>query len=86
MNELKYERIDGDLFDISSRIKEIDEDYFLLRDRKSGKVEVHCSGQKGSTYCLTVPYKELDDRTIDFVRSTRRERLDSLLLELSAVV
>ena len=49
MDELRYERVEGDLFDITERIREIDESYFILRERKSGRLEVHSREQKGST-------------------------------------
>ena len=79
---LKYEEVGGDLYSIVRRLKEIDETYFVLRARKSGTLSVHSRAQKGSTHCVTLPYKTLDERAVDFVRRTRRERADELLADM----
>lgn len=81
MDELKYERVDGDLYGIAERLKEIDDSYFVLRDRKSGRLELHSSAQRGSSYALTFARKTLDERDIRQVLATRRERAKELLAE-----
>ena len=70
-----------DVYYIAERLKEIDFNYFILYNTKRKKYEIHHTGQPG-TYCLTVPYDELDARTIDFVNQTRVENRDRLLKEL----
>lgn len=82
MDELRYERVEGDLFDITERIREIDESYFILRERKSGRLEVHSRAQKGSTLALVLPRKRLDCRDLEYVRRTRSERKRALLEEM----
>lgn len=72
----------GDLFDIADRLKEIDDGYFIVRDYKSGKFQVHHREQRGSTLALTLPYDRLDFRTISLVRRTRAERKQKLLDEI----
>lgn len=76
-------RLSGDLYDITGRLKEIDRGYFIVRNGKKNRFEVHHEGQPQDTYCMTLPYDELDARTVQLVLQTRRERLDRLLTELS---
>lgn len=74
---LKYETVDGDLTDITGRLKEIDPSYFVLRERKSGKLQLHSSAQRGSTLALSLPYRVLDCRTLELARRTRSERAEA---------
>lgn len=76
------EIITSDVFCISSRIKEIDPDYFIVRNHKTRKFEVHHKGQKGDTHCLDIPYPELDARTLERVRETRMERSEIIWEEI----
>ncbi len=73
--------IKNDVYYIAERLKEIDFKYFILYDTKKQKYEIHHKGQS-DTYCLTVPFDELDARTVDFVNQTRVENRDRLLKEL----
>lgn len=82
MDELKYERVEGDLFGIVDKLRAIDDSYFVLRERKSGRLEVHSSAQKGNTLALVLPRKRLDSRDIEYVRYTRSERKKELLEEM----
>lgn len=71
-----------DLFDIAARIKEIDAGYFIVRDYRSGKFQVHHNDQRGNTLTLVLPYDRLDCRTLNLVRRTRSERKKQLLEEM----
>ena len=71
--------VESDLFDIARRLKEIDAGYFILCKR--GRFEVHNRGDE-PTYCLTVPWSELDAQTVELVRKTRAERAAELFAEL----
>ena len=82
MDEMKYERIEGDLFGIADRIRAIDDSYFVLRERKSGRLEVHSLKQRGNTLALVLPRRRLDSRDVEYVRRTRSERKKELLEEL----
>lgn len=73
--------IKNDLFDIDKRLKEIDRGYFAVYNFRKKRFEVHHSGQK-NTYCLTVPYDALDERTVRLVRKTRLERMEQLQKEI----
>ena len=77
-----YIKIENDLYSISQRLKEIDKDYFILLNTKKNSFEVHNSKQKDNTYCLTVPYSELDSRTVSLVKSTKKEYMDNILNEI----
>ena len=53
-----------DVFDIVKRIKYIDRNYYIIINTSSNKFEIHNSAQRGSSYCLTLPYDKLDERTL----------------------
>lgn len=82
INETRYETVADDLYFIASRIKEIDASYRIVRNRKSGRLEVHSLAQIGSSYALTLPYDRLDERTLRYVRRTGRERAEALRREM----
>ncbi|MDR0425959.1 MAG: hypothetical protein LBH24_02185 [Clostridiales bacterium] len=76
--------VESDLFDIAGRLKGIDEGYFIFRNDRLGRYEVHNKNQRGDTLSLVVPYARLDARTLTLARRTRRERLDKLFAETEA--
>lgn len=56
------------VYNIPQRLKEYDESFFVVYNTKSKKFEVHSTDNLFSTYCFTVPFNELDSRTIDLVK------------------
>ncbi len=74
--------LEGDPFYIAERIKEIDENYFLVFNKRKKSFELHNSAQRSSTFALTIPYECLDERTIFLARKTRRENIDKLIEEM----
>lgn len=60
-------KIKNDVYNISSRIKKIDPDYYIVFDTKQKRFEVHHSKQKFGSLCLVVPYSCLDNRTLQLV-------------------
>lgn len=74
-------KIKEDLFNISNRIKQIDNNYFLVYNTLRKKFEVHYKRDK-YTYELTIPYNELDARAVDFVRKTRVHNKEIILEEI----
>lgn len=74
--------LENDPFYISSRIKEVDENYFFVFNSKEKRFELHNSAQKGSTFALVVPYEVLDERAIFLARKTRKENIDKLVREM----
>lgn len=75
--------IEGDLYDISSRVKEIDPAYFIVRNYKTGKFELHAGGSlRGGTLALVLPYSRLDERALTLARKTRAGRARALIEEI----
>jgi len=74
-------RIYSDTFDISRRLKEIDDGYFVIYNFDLNRFEIHHSGQYLDTFCLTVD-GELDSRVIQKVYKTRKQNIDKLLDEI----
>ncbi len=72
-----------DVHDITSRLKEIDSNYFVVYNTCRKCFEIHNSSQK-NTFCLVVPYGVLDSRSIDLTLKTRRELLEKILAEIDA--
>lgn len=70
-------KIIEDVFDIVSRIKEIDDGYFIVFDTDKGCYEIHNTKQK-NTYCLTI-LKDLDSRALDLVLVTNIEHIDNII-------
>lgn len=73
--------IDDDMFGIARRLKSIDDGYFIVRNYKSGKFEVHNAKCAPHTLCLVLPFDSLDERTVRKVNMTRAERVEQLLAE-----
>ena len=76
--------IKEDVFDVSSRIKEIDPDYFIVRNYKTEKFELHAKNKRGGSLCLVLPYERLDARTLTYARRTRSQRAKELMAEVQA--
>jgi len=76
-----HQVIEGDLFNITNRLKQIDSAYFLARNLKTKKFELHAKNARGSSLCLVLPYATLDERTLTHARRTRAERAHKLLKE-----
>lgn len=74
-------KIFNDVHDICFRLKQIDDGYFVVFNTKSQKFEVHNKNQT-HTFCLSVPHKTLDKRTVDLTMKTRRENFDKILKEI----
>ena len=73
--------IKNDVHDISNRLKEIDHSYFVVFNTQKNRFEVHSTSQT-KTFCVAVPHKFLDKRTVDLVLQTRRENFDKILKEI----
>ena len=71
-----------DVYNISKRVKEIDRYYYMVYDTSKQKFEVHNSKQVGSSYCLTLPYDELDERSLKYVRKTQSANIDEILEQI----
>ena len=72
-------KINHDVYDISNRIKNIDRNYFIVFNTSKQKFEVHLSHQMGGSYCLTLPFKNLDEQTLKYVLSSQTINIDEIL-------
>ncbi len=67
------EEIKTNVYFIPERIREIDCRYRIARNVMDGRFELHHLGQMekcGNSFCLVIPYRELDGRAIEFVHRT----------------
>ena len=67
-------KVMGDLFSISSRIREVDRNYIIVFDTKKRRYEVHNTMQKDNTMCFVIG-KRLDYYAM---KSQNREATSSL--------
>lgn len=76
--------LDGDLFDVTARIREIDPSYFIRYNCVKRRYEVHSRkvGLCATTMQLVLPYDRLDERTLILTARTRRERAREYLREI----
>ena len=72
------ERVENDLFDIASRLKEIDENYVVFRNKKLHRFEIHAHG----VLQIAVPFDRLDARTLALARETRLENMARLIARI----
>ena len=77
-------KINSDVYNISKRILDIDKDYYIVYNTSTKKYEVHCSSQKDTTYCVTVPYSTLDERTLNYVYQTSSKNIDKILSKIES--
>ena len=75
-------KILNDVYNIAKRIKDIDRDYYVVYDTSKNKFEIHNLGQRGSSYCLTLPYDELDERALKCVLKTQSVNVEEILNEI----
>ena len=75
-------KILNDVFNISKRIKDIDRNYFIVYNTLNQRFEVHNSAQLGSSYCLTLPRKNLCEDVLKYVRKTQCVNIDEILEKL----
>lgn len=71
----------NDLFNISNRLKQIDNKYFVMFNKNTKKFEIHYK-QNSNTLQLVVPYSNLDKRTVNLVLKTRVENKKKLFDEM----
>lgn len=74
--------IENDVFDITRRLQEIDASYQIKYNLNANRFEVHSSEQPKGSYCFSVPYDQLDERTLDYAQKTRFENFDKIISEI----
>ena len=75
--------IKEDLFDISSRIKSIDENYKIYFNGETCRYELH-NTSKTPSFQGVFPYATLDKRALDFARQSAVQNKDRILAEIDA--
>jgi len=68
---------------IPQRLKRIDKDYFLVRNHSTAQFEIHHKKQPVNTFCISIPWNELDERALERVRETRIEYMDNIIAEMN---
>ena len=71
-------KITNDVYDIASRLRELDPAYEVYFDTDLQKFTVWAFGLRQAI----LPYDELDIRSLEFVWSTRRENAEKLIREI----
>lgn len=64
--------VEDSVTDIPARVKKIDPGYFIMFNPMSQRFEVHHEEQD-ITFCLSLPFEELDQRTLDEIHRTKIE-------------
>ena len=75
-------KIESDVFDIVNRIKEIDDGYYIVYNLKTGKFELHNSNQLISSYCLTIPYTEIDEKILNLIHASSVCNIGNIIDEI----
>lgn len=76
-------KIENDVFDISNRIKQIDRGYQIYFNTAKNQFEVHNISQPDNTFCLSVPYPTLDERTLKLTRETNSANIKIILNQIN---
>ena len=74
--------IKSDALDIVKRIKKIDKNYKLFYNTKKDAFELHNQKQLFSSFCLSFPYKFIDERMVDYTLKTRSQNKDKIFKEI----
>lgn len=75
-------KLTHDVYEISKRIKNLDRGYYIVYNTSTCKFEVHNFNQLHTSYCLTLPYANLDERTLNYVAKTRSVNIEKILEEI----
>ena len=71
-------KIERDLYDISDRLKELDPDYGVVYDDVLRRFEL----TKGGVFTAVIPYKNLDERTLEFAFYTRFDNAEQVIKDI----
>lgn len=75
-------KIENDVFDIANRIKQIDRDYCIFFNTSTNQFEVHNISQPNNSFCLSVPYHNLDERALKLTRETNSANIEIILSQI----
>ena len=77
----KLFEIKDDLFDISARIKSVDEDYKIYFNGDTRRYELH-NAKKYPAFQLALPFPSLDKRAIDYALKSQVKNKERILAEI----
>ena len=76
----KLVKIAEDALDVADRIREIDEGYEIYYNRAKNRFEIYKKGERQAV----LPFDELDERTVTYLRKTRIENAEELIEEIDS--
>lgn len=79
---MKLKIIKNDLFNIVSRLKKIDKNYFVVFNLTKKRYEVHSKAQKGSSLCFVVDKPYLNYEVLTKAHKTSVRNSKKLLSEI----
>lgn len=76
--------VETSIYHIPERLEEYDPNMFICFNSLIQEYEVHSLRNKGDTHALSIPWAELDQRTLDFVadRDQNRRPLKDIIREI----
>lgn len=76
----KLVKIAEDALNVADRIREIDEGYEIYYNRAKNRFEIYKKGERQAV----LPFDELDERTVTYLRKTRIENAEELIEEIDS--
>lgn len=76
--------VTSDVYNISERIKAVDERFFVMLNRQTQRFEVHVKGQPATTFGCELPFDTLDARALEYVRKYSAARTQNLARDIAA--
>ena len=77
----KFEIILEDTFNIAKRLKQIDKNYLLIRNKKKNRFELWYNSCVPKLE-LVFKFNKVDKRMIDYVNQTRIENIDKIIKQM----
>ena len=75
-------KIEHDPFYVVERLREIDPSYYVVYNCDKCQYEVHSTEQMGSSFCFSVKFPNLDERTVTLALRTRSEKVEEIIKAL----
>ena len=69
-------KINENVFDITSRLKQINPNFFIMYNLNTKKFELHDNNYGVLSYILSFPFDVLDGRAIDYVKKNFNKEID----------
>lgn len=76
-------QIHSDVYQIAERVKHIDRDYVIYFNTTKQGFELHNLSQPNGSFCLSLPFKFLDERTLKLVRETNTANIKYIINKIN---